>query len=86
MSEHPTFLSFGALVMLVPVLEALNYGFNVIYFDVDIGLVQDPVPFLIKGDADFTTTLEIRSCPEYYPSTRVIIILILLIEIIIVYV
>lgn len=69
-SEEPNFSSFGALVMLVPQLEALELGFNVIYFDVDIGLVQDPVPFLTRGDADFTSSIESRECTEDYPSSR----------------
>jgi hypothetical protein len=69
-TEEPNFQGFGALVMLVPQLEALELGFNVIYFDVDIGLVQDPVPYLIRGDADFTLSIESRVCTEDYPSSR----------------
>ena len=53
----PTFQSFGALVMLVPALEVMLHGYNVIYFDVDMGFVQDPIPFLTAGDADFVTSL-----------------------------
>ena len=55
--------------MLVPALEVMMLGYNVIYFDVDMGLVQDPVPYLTSGDADFVTTLEMRQCPEKYPSS-----------------
>ena len=85
--KTPSFHSFGALVMLVPALEVMQMGFNVIYFDVDMGLVQNPVPYMVTGDADFVTTLgeysthsqlcvnkmnigtlEIRRCPEFYPS------------------
>ena len=55
--------------MLVPALEVMMLGYNVIYFDVDMGLVQDPVPYLTSGDADFVTTLEMRYCPEKYPSS-----------------
>ena len=69
-SEIPNFHSYGALVMLIPQLEAMQLGFNVIYFDVDIGLVQDPVPYITRGDADFTTSIEQRHCPEEYPSSR----------------
>ena len=68
-SEIPNFQSHGALVMVVPQLEVLELGYNVIYFDVDIGLVQDPVPFITRGDADFTVSIEQRDCPDTYPST-----------------
>lgn len=61
-----SFREFGALPMLVPSLEVLEAGFNVIYFDVDIALVLDPVPFLIRGDADFVASIESRSCREVY--------------------
>jgi hypothetical protein len=61
----PSFSSFGGLVMLVPILEVLDLGFNVIYFDVDIGLVQDPIPFVTQGEADFVTSIEMRHCPEF---------------------
>ena len=69
-SSIPSFQSYGALIMLVPQLEILLLGFNVIYFDVDIGLVQDPVPYVTRGDADFTVSIEQRACPEFYPSSR----------------
>jgi len=67
-SKHPNFVNFGALVMIVPGLEILQYGYNFIYFDLDIALVQDPIPYLLQGDADFITTTEFRYCPEIYPS------------------
>eukprot|EP00975_Prorocentrum_lima_P016787 3556879-Prorocentrum_lima.AAC.1 len=37
-ADFPHFLSYGALVMLVPVLEALQLGYNVIYMDVDVAM------------------------------------------------
>jgi hypothetical protein len=33
-------------------------------------MLRDPVPYLIKGDADFVSTLEIRYCPDPYPSVE----------------
>lgn len=66
--EIPTFSNFGAFVMLVPVLEALNLGYNVIFIDVDQGWVQDPIPYLIKGNADFVSSVELRQCPVFYSS------------------
>ena len=68
--DSPSFVGYGALAMLVPQLEALTMGYNVIYFDVDIGLVQDPVPYLMRGDADFVVSIEQRACPEEYPTSR----------------
>jgi hypothetical protein len=65
----PSFASHGALVMLVPVLEVLLHGYNCIFFDVDIAMVLDPVPFLTRGQADFVSSLEMRSCPDAYTPT-----------------
>ena len=47
--DYPTFPHFGALVMLVPILEVLEMGFSVIYMDIDIALVRDPIPFIALG-------------------------------------
>ena len=52
--------------MLVPVLEVLLFGYNVIFFDIDIGLVVDPVPYLVRGNADLVFAQEVRHCPETY--------------------
>jgi hypothetical protein len=52
----------------VPILEALELGFNVIFLDVDIALVRDPLPFLTQGDADFIVSPELRVCD--FPSFR----------------
>ena len=50
----------------MPVLEAVELGFNVIFFDVDIALVVDPLPYLIGGDADVIVSPELRVCT--FPS------------------
>lgn len=47
--NHPSFAHHGALVMLVPILEVLELGYSVIYMDIDIALVRDPVPFIALG-------------------------------------
>lgn len=52
--------------MKVPILEALELGFNVIFFDVDIALVKDPLPYLIEGSADVIVSPELRVCT--FPS------------------
>eukprot|EP01039_Chlorochromonas_danica_P001596 gene1596-1743_t len=65
-ADFPHFLSYGALVMLVPVLEALQLGYNVIYMDVDVAMVQDPLPYLLRGNADLTLSVETRHCQDYY--------------------
>jgi hypothetical protein len=58
----PSFDRFGALVMFVPMFELLKLGYNVIYIDLDIGFVQDPIPYLVQGDADFVVSWEQRTC------------------------
>ena len=62
----PSFQHFGALVTLVPIFEILREGYDVIYFDVDISLLRNPLPFLTLGDADFIASQELRSCD--FPS------------------
>ncbi len=64
----PTYKHFGFLVTLIPILEALLAGYNVIYFDVDIALMKDPLPYLVSGSADFIVSPEMRSC--VYPSLQ----------------
>jgi hypothetical protein len=66
--DLPSFTNHGAIVMLVPLLEALLAGFNVMYFDLDTLMVHDPVPFMMTGNADFTVQLELRNC--FYPSSH----------------
>jgi hypothetical protein len=66
--DLPSFQNHGAIVMLIPLLEALYAGFNVMYFDLDTMMVIDPVPFMMHGRADFTVQLELRNC--FYPSSR----------------
>lgn len=48
--------------MLVPVLEVLSLGYNVIYLDIDISMLEDPIPLLLHGDADFVVSEETRGC------------------------
>lgn len=65
-SDVPSFSSHGALVMLVPVLEVLLLGYSVLFFDIDIGLVLNPVPYMIRGRADLVFAQEVRHCPDVY--------------------
>jgi hypothetical protein len=64
--NFPSFKSHGALVTLVPILEVLAFEYNVIYMDVDVGLVLDPVPYLIHSDVDIVIAQESRKCQEHY--------------------
>ena len=64
--DHSSFLQFGALPMLVPVLEVLQMGFNAIFFDIDLAFIDDPIPHLLRGDADLILAPEIRTCT--FPS------------------
>ena len=61
-----SFKTFGALVMLVPSLEVLLLGYDVIYLDLDISLVTDPLPAISLGTADLTVSIEQRAC--IFPS------------------
>lgn len=54
--DIPTYSHFGALFKLIPVYEALLLGFNVIYFDVDIALVRDPLPYMMRTGETTRTT------------------------------
>ena len=48
---------FGSpLLKIVLMLEVLRNGYDCVYFDVDIGLVLDPVPYMMRGDADFVVS------------------------------
>lgn len=67
-SDIPTFSSYGALVMLVPVLETLEHNFNVIFLDADVVLVRDPIPYLIQSQADLSMSIESRGCQEYFSA------------------
>ena len=64
--DGPSFQHFGALVMLVPILEVLESGYDAIYFDVDVALLIDPMPFMVRGTADISVSAELRGC--HYPS------------------
>lgn len=66
MGSVPSFKHFGALVTLVSIYELLREGYNIIYTDVDISLLRDPIPFLTSDDIDFVASQELRSC--MFPS------------------
>eukprot|EP01038_Epipyxis_sp_PR26KG_P018148 gene18148-25525_t len=65
-NNYPTFNDHGFLVMLIPILEILELGYNVIYFDVDIVLLKDILPlfstpsYLARNDILFSP--EMRAC------------------------
>lgn len=58
----PSFAHFGALTMLVPILEVLDFGFDAIYLDLDLAFIHDPIPNLILGISDFSVSIEMRTC------------------------
>ena len=61
----PDFRAFGSLPMLVPMYEIISFDYNMIYLDVDLGLVLDPIPHMVNGDADFVTSVETRDCTDH---------------------
>ncbi len=68
-TNYPSFRSHGALVMLVPILEVLAFEYNVIFMDVDIGLVMDPIPYLLHSNVDIVVSQESRKCQEFYSTS-----------------
>jgi hypothetical protein len=67
----PNFEEYGGLVKVVAVSEVLELGYNVIYLDADIVLLRDPIPFLLRGNADFTSALESRQCDIPHTPIRI---------------
>jgi hypothetical protein len=66
LGSYPSFRHFGALVMLVPVLEALQHEYDVIFVDVDVALILDPIPYLLPTTAAWSLSQESRQCQEHY--------------------
>lgn len=64
--SYPSFPHFGALPMLVPVLEVLQMGYNAVYLDIDMVFLADPLPLLTRGTADIVLTPELKVCK--FPS------------------
>ena len=58
----PSFSHFGALTMLIPTLEVLEMGYNVVYLDIDVSFVHNPIPGLLHGNADFSVSIEMKTC------------------------
>lgn len=67
--QYPAFKAYGAIVMLVPVLEVLLHGYNVLFMDVDIAFLHDPVPYMTQGTANIALSLETRHCLEFYSTS-----------------
>ena len=63
--DRPDFKEFGSLPMLIPMYEIIALGYNMIYLDVDLGLVMDPIPHMLHGDSDFVTSVETRECIDH---------------------
>ena len=55
----------GTGLKLFPIQEALAHNYNVIFFDLDIGFLYDPIPYLWQGlsrTPDVITSLEAIRC------------------------
>lgn len=57
-----TFKNVGFVVMIIPMLEILQLGFNVLYLDLDVVLMQNPFPYLIHSSAELIVSAELRTC------------------------
>ena len=62
----PSFKDYCDTIKFIPIYEVLTLGFGVIYLDTDIALLKDPIPFLMRGEADLSFSIEIRGCT--YPT------------------
>eukprot|EP01038_Epipyxis_sp_PR26KG_P016665 gene16665-22787_t len=52
-NPFPSIYHFGPLVKLVPMLELLNYGFNGLFIDANVIILQDPLSYLVPtGESD----------------------------------
>ena len=59
----PAHSHFGAsLLKVVQMLEIVQSGYDVMYFDVDVAFVKDPVPLMTLGGSTVAITLESRTC------------------------
>lgn len=56
------FKNVGFVLMVIPMYEILQLGYNVLYLDLDIGLLRNPVPYLVHSDADLILSAELRTC------------------------
>jgi hypothetical protein len=65
----PHFRRHGAVLMLVPWLELLVHGCSLIFLDVDVSMVRNPIPWLTLAQqrVDLSFSKEIRDCrlPNY---------------------
>lgn len=61
--DEPSFHSYGTLTVMVPLLEVLEAGYTALFCDVDVGLVQDPVPHMVCCPAP----IQLLSGPDLAP-------------------
>lgn len=61
---------FGYITKLTPILELMTLGYDVIYTDLDIAFLRDPVPYIFSSSApaDLIFSVERRSC-DYYSGS-----------------
>eukprot|EP01038_Epipyxis_sp_PR26KG_P015870 gene15870-21517_t len=66
--DYPSVKHFGDIVKYIPILEALELGYDVIYIDSTVTLVQDPIPYILSSDpmVDISFSQKNRNCS--YPS------------------
>jgi len=67
--EVPSFKHFGAVTMIIPMLEVIQNNYDFIFFDVDIVFIVDPIPYMTRSIADIVVSQETRSCKQYTSLT-----------------
>lgn len=64
--DVPSMDTYGGIVKIIPLLEVLQLGYSFVFLDIDVALIHDIIPSIIKGSADINFSLEMRNC--FYPS------------------
>lgn len=47
--ECPNFKIFGSLITTVAIFEVVLHGHSVLYLDIDLVLIRDPIPYMLQG-------------------------------------
>jgi len=48
--------------------QLVTLGYTAVFFDADVALVKDPVPFLAQGRATVAVSFETRNCDSFVTS------------------
>ena len=60
MNDIPSIKEYCDLMKFVIVAEVLSFDFDVLYIDTDLVFLTDPIPHLMRGNADIAMAVEMR--------------------------